>query len=468
MSSLGSNPVDPVPGVPDPLDGDARSGEPGGGIDPGRRPGEFDGLDGPDEDGPFYAWLPPEDRLWRHPSERVEGAPGASGPPRVDEGELSRRWAGILPKALARSTWAVALIAGLVGASAATGIGVASGLWPHDTTVVRSLTPSTPTVSLAAVGPGVPDWASIDDSVAGSVVTVSVNGAGVGPEVGSGLVFLQSTAGVAYIATDRSLFARGQAAGYMGPIEVTFPSGNTTRGTLIGEDPLSGLAVVRISGPAAAGATPANLGSIASLHEADAVLAVGSRTTSLSPGLISGEDRTVALSDGTDIDGLLAVSMPSLAVTAMGGPLVDQFGQVIGLTVGVEPIDEADTHLTFALPIDEVSRIASEFINGSRPTHPWLGVTNAEDVPSAMAQKLGLVVGGVQAVSVAAQGPAGLAGLRANDVVTAFDGKAVASAGALMAQVDSCIPGHAVPMTYIQDGRTVSTMVKVGDEPQDG
>jgi putative serine protease PepD len=242
--------------------------------------------------------------------------------------------------------------------------------------------------------------------------------------------------------------------------------GGTTRATLIGEDPLSGLAVLEISGPVASSATSANLGSIASVHEADAVLAVGSRTTSLSPGLVSSEDRTVALSDGTDIDGLLAVSMPSLAVSAMGGPLLDQFGQVIGLTVGVEPVNEADTHLTFAIPIDEVSRIGSEFINGGRATHPWLGVTDAEDVPSDIARHLQLL-GGVEAVSVATQGPAGLAGLRSNDVVTAFDGKTVTSAGALMAQVNSCIPGRSVPMTYVQDGRPVSTLVKVGDEPQD-
>lgn len=446
--------MDPVPGVPDPRDGDA----------PPDRPDGFDSPEG--EDGPFYAWLPPEDRLWRHPSEQPDAAlePGAGAA--VDGEDLSRRWTGILPKALARSTWAVALIAGVVGAGAATSVGVASGLWPHDTTVVRSVTPPTPSVSLAAVGPGVPDWASIDDSVAGSVVTISVDGAGVGPQVGSGLVFLQSDAGVAYIATDRALFARGEAAGYMGPIEVTFPLGGTTRATLIGEDPLTGLAVLEISGPVASSATSANLGSIASVHEADAVLAVGSRTTSLSPGLVSSEDRTVALSDGTDIDGLLAVSMPSLAVSAMGGPLLDQFGQVIGLTVGVEPVNEADTHLTFAIPIDEVSRIGSEFINGSHATHPWLGVTDAEDVPSDIARQLQLL-GGVEAVSVATQGPAGVAGLRSNDVVTAFDGKTVTSAGALMAQVNSCIPGHSVPMTYIQNGRPVSTLVKVGDEPQD-
>ncbi|HMC40894.1 MAG TPA: S1C family serine protease, partial [Acidimicrobiales bacterium] len=288
--------MDPDQGAPDPLEG-------------GDSPADW-----AEEDGPFYAWLPPEDRLWRHPSERTAARP---------ERAPSRRWTGVLPRGAIRSTWAFAVLAGLVGAGAATGLGMATGVW-RDTTVVRSVEPSTSVVSLADIGPAPVNWTAIDDSVSDSVVTIAVNGAA-GPEVGSGMVILVSGAGDAYVVADRSLFARAEAAGYLGPIEVTFLSGSSVRARLLGTDVLSGLALVEISGPDAAAAVPANLGTVATLHQADQVMAVGSRTApSVSTGSVSGEDRTVALTDGSDVDGLIAVAMPQLSSTGAGGPLLDQ------------------------------------------------------------------------------------------------------------------------------------------------
>ncbi|HET6965718.1 MAG TPA: S1C family serine protease [Acidimicrobiales bacterium] len=466
--------MDTSPGVPDPLEGgDAPRGE-----------DETSGADWLlEEEGPFFAWLPPEDRLWRHPSEAApmrEGTtagPGASGARasggRASGGRVSGagagrdsegRWSGLLPLSVVRSTWAVALIAGLVGAGAATGVGLATGLWPQKTTVVRSVVPSTSAVSLADIGPEPTNWTAIDDSVAPSVVTVSVDGAA-GPQTGSGLVILQSAGGNAFVVTDRSLFARGQAAGYIGTVEVTFLSGAKSRAKVIGQDRLSGLAVLQIAD--AGHAVPAQLGTVAQLREADPVLAVGSRTApSVSPGLVSAEDRTISLADGTDIDGLLAVSMSALSGTASGGPLLNQFGQVVGVTVGLDAVDSAEQQFTYAVPIDEVSRVATEMIDGSPPTHPWLGIADAEDVPSTMAHQLG-VDGGVQAGTVSPQSPAGQAGMRSADVITSLDGRPVASAGALLAQVNSCIPGRSMPVTYVHQGRTVHATVRVAEEPAD-
>ena len=123
-----------------------------------------------------------------------------------------------------RSTWAVAIVAGLIGATTATGVGLATGLWAHNTTVIKPQLSSSSAVSLAAVGPEATDWQAIDDSVAASVVTISVEG-GAGPEIGSGVVWLQPAEGAAYVVTDRYLFARGLAAGYIGETTVTFLSG---------------------------------------------------------------------------------------------------------------------------------------------------------------------------------------------------------------------------------------------------
>lgn len=450
--------MDSSAGAPDPLEGgDARpEREWASGND---WPSETERN--PDEDGPFYAWLPPEDRLWRHPS---EGAAGLAGTGRGGLGTVGHRVTGASGRVARRGTWAVALIAGLVGATAATGIGMASGLWPQQTTVVRTVQPATSSVSLADIGPEPTNWTAVDDSVAASVVTVSVDGSA-GPQIGSGIVFLQSGGGSAYVVTDRSLFAEGEDMGYIGTIQVTFLSGTTLRARLLGEDRPSGLAVLDIAG--AAQAVPAALGSIADLQEAQQVLAVGSRSApSVSTGSISSEDHTVRLADGSDIDSLLAVSMPPLSATASGGPLLNQFGQVVGVTLSLDPIDPADRQFTFAVPIDEVSRVTTELIDGVPVSHPWIGVSDAGDLPSTMAHQLGLD-GGVQVGTVVAGSPALAAGLRADDVITSMDGRPVVSTGALLAQITSCTPGRTVALTYVHAGHTVQTSMRVGNEPND-
>lgn len=449
--------MDFTSGVPDPLEG----GEP--------RP-EGDGSNEewpstewvPEEDGPQFPWLPPEDRLWRHPSEAAPMSRGDGGP--AGPGGSHRSWADALPRSLFRTTWAVAVIAGLVGATAATGIGVASGLWSHQTTVVRSVMSSSPSVSLADIGAEPTNWTAVDDSVSASVVSVSVQGSA-GPQVGSGLVLLQAGGGRSYVVTDRSLFARGEAMGYVGTVDVTFLSGATYRAKLVGEDALSGLAVLSISD--ASQGVPAALGTVADLRQAQQVLVVGSHTApSVATGTISAEDRTVSLADGTDLDNLLALAMPTLGATAAGGPLLNEFGQVVGVTLSLDPVDQADQALTFAVPIDEVSRVATDLIDGDQPSHPWLGVTDADDVPSTMAHQLG-VEGGVQAGQVAAESPAGVAGVRNDDIITSLDDKPIVSTGGLLAQVETCVPGGVVPITYLHAGRTVTTTVRVGDEPRD-
>ena len=444
------------------MDPDRGWTDPSGGEDPPEGGTGPSGADWGDEEGPFYAWLPPEDRLWRHPSERLQADGGGLSVSHRD----SRRWVTALPRGAVRSTWAVAIIAGLIGATTATGVGLFTGLWPHDTTVIKSQLSSTSAVSLAAVGPEPTNWPAIDDSVAASVVTISVNG-GAGPEMGSGVVWLEPAQGAVYVVTDRSLFARGLAAGYIGETTVTFLSGASAAARLVGDDPLSGLAVVRIEGPAASSAVPATIGTVANLGYASQVLAVGSRAVpSLSTGSVSGEDRTVELTDGTDLDGLLAMTMPSLSPSASGGPVLDQYGQVVGITLNLAPADSADEPLTFAVPIDAVSRLATQIIDRTPLTHPWLGITNADDVPSLMAHQLGLS-GGVQAGVVSASGPAGRAGMQSNDIITSLNGQAITSTGQLVAQMSDCVPGTRVAMTYVHGGRTIETMVRMGQEPTD-
>jgi S1-C subfamily serine protease len=106
-------------------------------------------------------------------------------------------------------------------------------------------------------------------------------------------------------------------------------------------------------------------------------------------------------------------------------------------------------------------------IEGRKVSHPWFGVTDAGDLPSAIAHAVG-INGGVEAGEVEPGSPASAAGMTSNDILVSFDGKQVDSPGDLVADVNACTLGDRVPITYVHNGRTVSTTVKLTDEPVNG
>lgn len=453
-------------GQPDPDRPESGDRERKDAFGPGEGPSDPESLDlNVEDEGPFYAWLPPEDRLWRHPSERrTDGAAPSTG----THGGGAGGSGGEAPAGpYGAHTWRVAITAGLCGALAATGLGMVGGWWHGRTeTVIGSIAPVTSSVTLAATGAGGTNWSAVDDTVAPSVVSLMVSGPS-GPQQGSGLVIATTENGYAYVVTDRSLFAASGAAGYPDTTTVTFLSGAEARGRLVGEDRLSGMALVEVSDVSQV--TAPLTGTVADMHDADPIMVVGSRTApggSVFTGSVSGEDRRVLLGDGTDMDNLIALSVPALAPADAGGPLVDATGRVVGLTVELQPVDGAAQESSFAVPIDEVTRVATQLIEGQRVTHAWLGISDAEDVPSAMAHRYG-VPGGAQAGEVTEGSPAGRVGMHSLDIVTSFDGKPVTSTGALIADLQAMAPGRPVNIGFIDAGRNIHATVTLGEEPAD-
>lgn len=452
-----SGPLDPGSPDGDPFEDQfSRSQFPDGGF-PGE--GVPSGSDS-GEDGPFHPWLPPEDRLWRHPS---EGSPvvriGGDGPIRS-----AARLSGLSAAGAGgwRATCAIALVAGLVGAAAVSGVGLAGGWW-HDTTVVRPFlqsTPVTPLQNTSAVQQVT--WSQVDDDVAPSVVGITVNGAA-GAQQGSGLLLFAGAGGVGYVVTDLGLLSASLEAGYVNRISVDFLSGDTGAGRLIGYDRLSGIAVIEVTG--AKNDVPAATGTVATLSDASAVLALGARSlSSLATGTVSGQDRTVDLADGTDMDNLVALSMPAMANQVAGGALVDQFGEVVAITLALQPVDSSDQQFTFAEPIDEVKSAVSRIIEGRPVTHPWLGVANVENLPAA--GRTGLS-GGVKVGYIVPGSPAERIGITVGDVLTSFGGKPVTSAGGLVASLAESAPGTSTNLAWLHAGATIRSTVVIGTEPGD-
>jgi S1-C subfamily serine protease len=406
-----------------------------------------DSDDGLDEDGPFSRWLPPDDRLWRHPSEVVSAAFRQPGTLATGGHAVNR-------------LWAVALVAGVVGALIASGIGAATGEFAHDTTVVRPVTNmiSPNTVQTAAVTQ--PGWSSIYDAVAPTLATIMANSDD--GETTTSAMLWRSDGHDLYILTDENAIAGATS------VQVTMAgSGSSYRGRVVGVDPQSGVAVVEVRG---VDHTSAVLGRMTDLRPAEQVAAIGAEGavsgggSTFTAGQVSGLYREVHVSDGPTMLGMIAISGASPPPD--GSAVVDPSGAVVGLTTSVQPTDSSDRGTTYAIPIDVAQRVADEMVLGRGLTHPWLGVVQADDVPSATAAQLG-IPGGAYVDEVMPGSPAARLGIHAGDVITAVNGSSVGSAASLLLLTDACQPGHSARLSYLERGRTATVSVDVITQPND-
>lgn len=411
---------------------------------------------------PQSAWLAPDDRLWRHPSEWWEPANTSSSvvhagaPTRLRPG--GTEWGRFL---------VTGVVAGLVAALVVSGIATAEGWWTGRTIVRPGATTTTSIVSLSAQAnsanpPATANWTAVDDETIPSVVAITVSGAA-GPQQGSGVV-LASSGGRSYVATDLALFTPGEQAGYIGQVSLTTMTGQSVPARLVGEDPDQGVAVVSFS--SVDGVPPALTGSVADIQEASTLLAVGARGSSaVSLGVVSSTDRVVNTTDGDSMYDLVEVSTPPTTPAGRGSPLVNQYGQVVAVTVSVSATAPGDQQATFAVPIDTATLVTREVLAGKKVVEPWTGATDLAGVPLHAPSQLG-VNSGVQVGKVLPYSPAQKVGMKAGDVIVSFDGTAVTSAGQVLADVCALTPGASVPVTLLRDGQTVHTVITVAVQPQ--
>jgi putative serine protease PepD len=347
------------------------------------------------------------------------------------------------------------VVAGVIGAVAASGIGMMTGAFQRETTVVHSVIGSGPAETLASDAGSAVNWTSVDDTIAPSVVDIDVSTPS-GPASGSGFLFVPGNR-ESYVITDSSLVTNATA------IRVTFDAGDQYHARLVGQDPVSGVALIAV--PTWEHGFP-QLGTVASLQFANQLLAVGARTASGSvfQGSVTAEDRSVDITGGNTMQSLIGVSGPPLPPAAAGGPLVDGLGRVVGITLNLSPVNSADQALTFAVPVDVAMHVAQQMLDGEAVTHPWLGVTSSSDITTGVASQYG-VPGGAQVEQVSPGTPASQLGLSANDIITAFDNEPVISSGSLTQLLSQAQPGRRVAISYLHQGKPLRGSVIVWNQP---
>jgi S1-C subfamily serine protease len=207
-------------------------------------------------------------------------------------------------------------------------------------------------------------------------------------------------------------------------IEATLPDGRSTQAQLLGTDPDTDLAVLRIAAP---GVPAAPLGSSRGLRVGQLAIAIGNPLgfeCSVTAGVVSGLGRTLRARNGHLVDDVIQTDA-ALNPGNSGGPLVSSAGQVIGVNTAVVLPAQG---LCFALAIDTAKHVAGLLIKEGRVRRARLGIAGQTvPVPAAIARSLGLPSPrGARVLSVEPGSPAAAAGVREGDVVVTLDGEPVA------------------------------------------
>jgi Do/DeqQ family serine protease len=243
-------------------------------------------------------------------------------------------------------------------------------------------------------------------------------------------------------------------------IKVDLGSRQTYSAKLVGSDPPSDLAVLKIN---ASGLPVLSLADSDKVKVGDVCLAVGNPLgigESVTAGIVSAKGRATGISDGSFQD-FLQTDAP-INQGNSGGALVNTRGELIGIASQIlSPNGGGNIGIGFAIPSNMAKTVMSQLIGKGKVNRGMLGVT-IQGMTSELAQGLGLKeTRGVLVSSVSAGGPAEKAGMKAGDVILEINGKKVNDPNDLRNTVAALSPGTDVTVTFARDGAEQQVKVKL-------
>ncbi|WP_436837437.1 S1C family serine protease [Micromonospora orduensis] len=290
--------------------------------------------------------------------------------------------------------------------------------------------------------------AGVAERVLPSVVTVRVSSLG-GTSEGSG--FIASADG--HVITNDHVLAGGS-----GKASVVFNDGSTAPATVVGQDPESDIAVIKVS---RTGLRPVEFGNSDALAVGDPVLAVGSPLSlanTVTAGIVSALDRTMQAGEPGGPVRYYAAIQTDAAVNHgnSGGPLVDGAGRVVGVNSTIKSLvaegqEAGNIGLAFAIPINQAKRVTQDIIGTGKARRTVIGAQVGG--PGAGAG------GGVRLAAVEPSGPAAGAGLRVGDVILKLNGRPMTEPTDLIALVRKFAPGSVVTVEFRRGSDRQNTSV---------
>ena len=339
-----------------------------------------------------------------------------------------------------------------------------------DTTVTRNVTVTNaqPTSSASALSVnGV--WTRAKSSVVDIKVQTTSQLGQQGEAQGSGFVY--SKAG--YIITNDHVVSGASS------VTVNFPNGGTYKATVVGADPSTDIAVIKVDAPASL-LKPLAIGNSSQLVVGDPVVAVGSPfglDGTVTAGIVSALHRQIDAPNNFTINDAIQTDA-AINHGNSGGPLFNLRGEVVGVNAQIQSDSGDNAGIGFAIPSNTMKSIADQLISKGNVKHAYLGVSITE-IPSAVSGQLGEAAGVAVQETIPGQ-PAAKAGLKAatstraldgqqyptgGDVITAIDGQSVSSAAELQSLIDAHRPGDKVRLSVTRNGSSRSVTVTLGTRP---
>ncbi|MBF6355305.1 trypsin-like peptidase domain-containing protein [Nocardia higoensis] len=387
---------------------------------------------------------------WRDPESGARlGAP-AVATPRPEPLPLARKLSArevlfgshVAPKALAllaALALAIGVVGGLVGRLTAE---TSTNLTSRKVTLEQSEGIEGPSGQIAQVA----------NAVLPSVVSIRTT-VGDSGSTGSGVVL----DGAGYIVTNNHVISMAaQDTSDRASIQVTFADGSRVPAEIVGRDPKTDLAVLRVD---VKNLTVAELGKSEDVQVGEDVLAIGSPlglSKTVTSGIVSALHRPVKLSgEGSDTNAVIDAVQTDASINPgnSGGALVNMAGQVIGINSAIRSETGGSVGLGFAIPVDTMTEVAQTLIRDGVMHHPKIGV-------SARTQTVANeVMSGAAVADVEDGGPAARAGIVEGDVIVKVGDREVTGPEELTVAVQSRDIGETVTVRLIRDGRQVDVPV---------
>jgi putative serine protease PepD len=349
------------------------------------------------------------------------------------------------PRAAAAISVAAAALIGAGGGAATYAV-----LDAGDTTTIRQ-------VPVESGEPAAATTSSIAEVVAESspsVVEITVSGVGGespfggdgGVAQGSGFVYDEA----GHVITNQHVVGDADTA------SVRFADGSEHDAEVVGTDPSTDLAVLKVDAPASL-LEPLSLANSDELAVGDGVIAIGSPfglEQTVTAGIVSALHREISSPNNFAIDDAIQTDA-AINHGNSGGPLLDLSGRVVGVNAQIESESGGNVGVGFAVPSNTVKRIADALITDGEVEHAFLGVSldSADEEP------------GAHVTDVRTGTPAEDAGLRTGDVITAAGGETVADEDDLRRLIDSRSPGDELELEVERGDETVTLDVELGTRP---
>ncbi len=316
-----------------------------------------------------------------------------------------------------------------------------------------------------------------------SPAVVNITRTGIARDPFFGVVPQQGTGSGIVIDEDGHILTNNHVVQGAKSLEVTLASGETVDGKVLGTDPGSDLAVVKIDVDKSK-LTVAPLGDSSKLKVGQLAIAIGNPfglEGTVTVGVISSLGRTFSSSSGRPIRDMIQTDA-AINPGNSGGPLLDSAGNVIGINTAIESPVGASVGIGFAVPINTAKRSLDDMIAGKTIAHPWLGISGTQ-VTQSLAKQLGIPAEGVYVVTVVPNSPADDAGLRGapgrasqqtgstirkgGDVILAVDGQRVNKVEEISSYLDTKKPGDTVTITIRRNGTEQELKAKLAEWPDE-